>query len=173
MNVILTDPEPIRDTIPHLVSEGDYLVCSKALCRCAPRWVAYSAASKMYLLCDRHAQEVHQHNRKEATMTGEPTPIKRNLFSVPVGDKYEEKYAVFKDGERLAPGTYFVIRSSDAFAPATLYSYVHNIRTGLELDDIKGGKLFSAAERESLARLADLLVDLATEWEASAGKVPD
>lgn len=103
---------------------------------------------------------------------------------------YEEKYRVFKKEsprsadelptwpEQLEPGTYFVIRSSDIFAPSAMYSYANNIRTFLEahekLSRGNGFPLLSFEQQENLQHLSDQLVELANDWEHRAeGKVPD
>jgi hypothetical protein len=93
-------------------------------------------------------------------------------------EPYDEKYTVFKSSEpadRLDPGSYFVIRSSDLFAPSALHAYAGNIRSVLEMNQHLEHRMFTPDEEDRLAALADQLTVIAIDWERSDKdrKVPD
>jgi hypothetical protein len=84
-----------------------------------------------------------------------------------------EKYTV-KDaeGNTLAPGTYFVIRSSDMFASAGLYAYAHTIETILELASHR--PVLNKQEALYLRGVANQATQLAASWQRSGlQRVPD
>lgn len=85
----------------------------------------------------------------------------------------EEKYTVRKaNGEILAPGTYFVVKSTDLFAASGLWAYVHAMATVLEMNDTR--PILSADEYVSLTNTADRAAELAGRWtRAGAGRLPD
>jgi putative SOS response-associated peptidase YedK len=94
---------------------------------------------------------------------------------VPAEDFVEEsKYVVRKaSGEILAPGTYFVVKATDLFASAGLWSYAHSMQAALEMADERPGFL---TEQEStyLRNLADRAAHLAGTWERNRqGRLPD
>jgi hypothetical protein len=89
------------------------------------------------------------------------------------------KYAVRRvlsdgsSGEQLEPGTFFVLRSSDLFGPATLWAYAAAIATQIEFSRTRPGSL-SPDEVEHLEALEEMVSDLAVTWQRSgAGRVPD
>ena len=84
-----------------------------------------------------------------------------------------DKYEVTKDGELLAPESYFVVRGSDIFAPTALYNYASSIQTVLEVEQATGSQIFTEDVRERLSILADKLVMQAIEWSKSSSRVPD
>lgn len=84
---------------------------------------------------------------------------------------------VKKSGEHayseIDPREYFVLRMGDAVATSTLWSYIHNLRTLLELD-IQGIAILPPdVDREYLQNLADDVSKMASEWEAQSKKIPD
>lgn len=85
----------------------------------------------------------------------------------------EEKYTVRNaEGEILAPGTYFVIRATDVFAAAGLWSYVHSMETVLEIDT--DTRFLTPEQRAHLRATADQATRLATNWQhAGLGRMPD
>jgi hypothetical protein len=100
----------------------------------------------------------------------------------------EEKYVVFKraDFDRFVmtaglPKTFripeplesFVLRPQDTFAASAIYGYAHLLQSGLELDAIRSGAVFTDDERARLKDLADQVHNLANEWQGLATKVPD
>lgn len=86
------------------------------------------------------------------------------------------KYEVYDSKGRILPASsYFVIKSSDLFAPAALYGYAHLITSGLELGALPHRPdPFTPDERLFLTRLADEAAALADNWMRSPDKkVPD
>jgi len=76
-------------------------------------------------------------------------------------------------GDQLEPGTFFVLRSSDLFGPATLWAYAAAISLAIEFSRTRPGSL-SATQVERLEALEEMVSDLAVEWQRSgAGRVPD
>lgn len=76
--------------------------------------------------------------------------------------------------EELEPGTYFVIREQDVFAPAALFGYAHLLQSSVELGTLPGRPSpFTPDEVIRLRDLADNLVELAAAWQKSPKKVCD
>ena len=78
------------------------------------------------------------------------------------------KYEVRKNGQRLAPGTYFVLRSSDKFAYAALWQYAQVLQLGLELQTA-----MTEEEKTRLRGLQIMVEGMAESWQAVSGKLPD
>lgn len=83
------------------------------------------------------------------------------------------KYLVQKDGLILDPHTYFVVRSSDVFAPAGLRGYAANILTALELGPALDREFLDDNERAQLQDLAETINGIANAWEQGSQKIPD
>lgn len=70
----------------------------------------------------------------------------------------------------LAPGTFFVLRSSDAFAIPTLYAYASSIQTHIELNR----ENLSSEKIASLEETSHYAFALAQEWQRRGdGRLPD
>lgn len=98
------------------------------------------------------------------------------MSTLPAEDRLEPdtKYTVRKtSGEILAPGTYFVVKSTDLFASVGLWAYAHAMIAALELGDERPG-FMSAKEIDYLKTLADRAATLAGTWELNRPrKMPD
>jgi hypothetical protein len=84
-----------------------------------------------------------------------------------------EKYSVRnKDGDQLAPGTYFVIKATDLFATAGLWAYIHTLETVLELAAQR--PVVSEPEEANLRAMTDRAIQLAKTWQSNGlGRLPD
>lgn len=97
------------------------------------------------------------------------------MSTLPAEDRLEPaKYTVRKtSGEILAPGTYFVVKSTDLFASVGLWAYAHAMIAALELGDERPG-FMTEVEVNYLRALADRAATLAGTWELNRTRgLPD
>lgn len=70
----------------------------------------------------------------------------------------------------LAPGSFFILRATDAFAIPTLYAYAAAIQTHVELNR----KTLPEAKQTELMETADYAFGLAQDWKRRGeGRLPD
>lgn len=94
----------------------------------------------------------------------------------------KNKYVLYKSHQKLEdiinrealdPSTYFVLRRDDILGRLSLWSYVHNIRSLLEIDAFSVDKVLNQEQREHLSELANDVSFIAAQWDSSEGKIPD
>jgi hypothetical protein len=71
----------------------------------------------------------------------------------------------------LPDDSFFVIRDSDVFGCAGLWSYAHTILTALEIDGRR--KHLTSEEADRLRKLAHSLAGLLDDWSSRSRKIPD
>lgn len=83
-------------------------------------------------------------------------------------------HKVDKEGKKaqiLSPEEYFVIKRGDILGAASLWSYVHNLRTLIEIGAMFGN--ITPDQQTHLTDLADGVSEIASKWEFSNQKIPD
>jgi hypothetical protein len=75
-------------------------------------------------------------------------------------------YEVYREGEPLELGTYFVLQDTDLLGSQALFGYAHLLQSALELDSLPNKIVFkSADQRQQYETLVDFLAQLATLWQ--------
>jgi hypothetical protein len=83
------------------------------------------------------------------------------------------KYVVLeRPNKEVDPKDVFVLRSSDIFAAATLYSYAAFLQTAVEFAMERDG-VMTEEELDRLKMLAQHVQDRAVEWQRAGRHLPD
>jgi len=100
------------------------------------------------------------------------------LVAVEVGEDSDPAKTLVVAGLRYSfvePDSYFVLRNRDILGASSLWAYVQNARTLIDLNDTLGTRtsFLGGRQRQHLIDLADSAAGMATQWDTLIKKIPD